>query len=201
MAALIQDSGNSSSLTLVARLKAGDEAAWRRFSIIYGPLVLGWAYRGGLLESDAADVVQETFQAVAKNLGDFRRDRAGDTFRGWLWTIARSKLHDHYRRRARQPAALGGSEALKRLQELPNRPPDDPGARHELAAVARRALSIIQTDFHLSTWRAFWGTAIDGRRAADVAADLGISVPAVYMARSRVLARLRDELDDQPESL
>lgn len=190
---------DSSSASLVERLKTHDPEAWRRFTVIYGPLVLGWSRRAGLQETDATDVVQETFQAVAVRVGDFHRDRPDDSFRGWLWTIARSKLHDHFRRRGRQPQATGGSAAHQQLEELPERPPADRDGHREMAAVARRALAIIQTDFQETTWRAFWRTAIDDRRATDVAAELGLSVAAVYMAKSRVLVRLRQELDEACE--
>jgi RNA polymerase sigma-70 factor (ECF subfamily) len=185
-----------SSASLIKRLQARDPQAWRRFTVIYGPLVLGWSRRAGLQQSDAEDVVQETFQSVATHVRDFRRDRAGDSFRGWLWTIARSKLHDHFRRQGRQTAAAGGSAAYRRLEELTEGPPTDLAGQEEMASVTRRALSIIQTDFQDSTWRAFWRTAIDRQPAAAVAAELGISVAAVYMARSRVLVRLRQELDE-----
>jgi RNA polymerase sigma-70 factor (ECF subfamily) len=185
-----------SSASLIKRLQARDPQAWRRFTVIYGPLVLGWSRRAGLQQSDAEDVVQETFQSVATHVSDFRRDRGGDSFRGWLWTIARSKLHDHFRRQGRQPAAAGGSAAYRRLEELTEGPPTDLAGQEEMASVTRRALSIIQTDFQDSTWRAFWRTAIDRQPAAAVAAELGISVAAVYMARSRVLVRLRQELDE-----
>jgi RNA polymerase sigma-70 factor (ECF subfamily) len=194
-----QDASSSSSATLVALLQAGDGQAWQRFSVIYGPLVLGWSRRAGLQETDAADVAQETFQAVAAHVGAFRRERPGDTFRGWLWTINRSKLLDHFRRRGRQPLAAGGSASLQQLQDLPDRLPSDAEQSQEMAAVARRALAIIKTDFQETTWQAFWRTAIDHQRAADVADELGLTVAAVYMAKSRVLVRLRQELDESWE--
>jgi RNA polymerase sigma-70 factor (ECF subfamily) len=184
----------SSSATLVERLKARDPEAWRRLSVIYGPLVYGWARRAGLQETDAADVAQEAFAAVAQHVDGFRRDRPHDSFRSWLWTITRSKLFDHFRRCGQRPEATGGSAAHQQLEQLPDRPPVDEDHRQEMAAVTRRALGIIQTDFQETTWRAFWRTAIDDQRAADVAAELGLSVAAVYMARSRVLIRLRQEL-------
>lgn len=190
---------SSSSASLVERLKAHDPDAWRRFTVIYGPLVLGWSRRAGLQQSDAADVVQDTFQAVAMRVGEFRRDRLDDSFRGWLWTIARSKLHDHFRRLGRHPEATGGNTAHQQLQALPERPPVDPESHRETAAVTRRALAIIQSDFQETTWLAFWRTAIDDQRATDVASELGLSVAAVYMAKSRVLARLRQELDEALE--
>src|SRR5207237_680601 len=76
----------STSMTLVERVRSRAPGAWERLSFLYGPLVCGWARRAGLRTEDAADVVQEVFLAVARNLAGFHHE-AGDTFRGWLWTI------------------------------------------------------------------------------------------------------------------
>lgn len=188
----------SSSSSLITRLKARDGEAWRRLAHLYGPLVYGWLRKAGLQDGDAADVVQEVFLAVSQNIDAFRRDRASDSFSGWLWAIAKNKLHDHHRRRGGQPQAGGGSDFRQQVEQLPDQP--DAG---ELAsatqALARRALDLIQCDFEKTTWRAFWRTAVDGQPAAAVAAELGISVPSVYTAKSRVLARLRQELADPVE--
>ena len=187
-------SATSGSSSLITRLKARDADAWRRLSHLYGPLVYGWLRRAGLQDGDAADVVQDVFLAVAQNIDAFRRDRENDSFSGWLWTIARSKLNDHYRRRVGQPRADGGTDFQQQMQQLSEQP-----EAGELAAatqaLARRALELIQTDFEETTWRAFWRTAVDGQSAAAVAAELSLSVASVYTAKSRVLRRLRQELD------
>jgi RNA polymerase sigma-70 factor (ECF subfamily) len=191
------------SSSLVSRLKARDPAAWDRFARLYGPLVYGWCRRAGLRDDDAADVAQEVFRGVAVGIDQFRRDRSGDSFRGWLRGIARHKLLDHYRRVAGQPDAAGGSAALVRLGQVASDPAADdppPGeAARDLALLARRAMDLVRTDFHEATWRAFWETAVEGRPPADVAAELGLSVASVYSAKSRVLARLRQELADPLE--
>src|SRR5690348_3168781 len=90
-------SGQSSatSRSLLERLQANDEAAWTRLVVLYSPLVLDWCRRWGLQEHDAADVFQEVFQAVAGHIARFRKERHGDTFRGWLRVITRNKVHDH----------------------------------------------------------------------------------------------------------
>jgi RNA polymerase sigma-70 factor (ECF subfamily) len=184
------------SSSLLHRARARDAEAWRRLAALYGPLVYGWVRRAGFHEHDAADLVQEVFQAVLTGLPRFRHDRPGDRFRDWLWTITHRRACDLLRRRAGQPAAAGG-EAQDLLQRLPERlPPEDApeedGARAELV---RRALDLVRREFAEHTWQACLQTAMEGRRPADVAADLKMSVGAVYVARSRVLKRLRQELE------
>ena len=82
------DVPGSTAASLLEQARAHDPAAWRRLVALYGPLVYSWARRWGLPAEDAADVVQEVFRAVVAHLGQYRRDRPGDTFRGWLWTIS-----------------------------------------------------------------------------------------------------------------
>jgi RNA polymerase sigma-70 factor (ECF subfamily) len=189
----------STHRSLLGRARGHDPAAWERLVALYGPLVLGWCRGWGLRDEDAADVFQEVFQAVAAHLSGFHRDRPGDTFRGWLRTITRNKVTDHYRKREREPAAAGGSEARDRLARVPGAvPPDDEAGEAADAGLLHRALSMIRGEFEPRTWEAFWRTAVDGRAAADVAAELGMTPGAVRVAKSRVLHRLRTDLGDPP---
>src|SRR5262249_45205427 len=152
--------------------------------------------RGGLQAADAADVGQEVFRAVARKVGEFRHDRRGDTFRGWLRAITRNKILDRYRRPVPGCPAAGGSEAQRLLQELPTRVWEDAGPvaeAEETRLLFRQAVELIRGEFEEGTWRAFWQAAVEERSPADVAADLGVSVNAVYLAKSRVLRRLREE--------
>ena len=184
------------STSLIERVKLDDRDAWRRFASLYGPVVYRWTLRFGLSCHDAADVVQDVFVAAARNIGNFRKQSAGDSLRGWLFTIARNKVRDHARRRRGEPAGAGGTTAQGRLARLaePVEPEDAP-ADAVTAEVAHRALRLIQTEFEPGTWRAFWATAAEGRSPADAARELELSVAAVYKAKSRVLLRLRRELD------
>jgi RNA polymerase sigma-70 factor (ECF subfamily) len=165
---------------------------------LYAPLVLRWCRGWGLSDEDAADVFQEVFQAVAAHLGNFRRARAGDTFRGWLRTITRNKVHDLHRRREREPPGVGGSEARHFLAQVPQESPVEEVSTAEAfdGELLHRALALIREDFEPRTWSAFWQTAVEGRATADVAADLGMSPGAVRVAKSRVLHRLREDLGD-----
>ena len=100
-------------------MKAHDQDAWQRLVKLYGPLVYQACRRAGLQPTDASGVFQEVFQAVAMHIAGFRRDRPGDTFRGWLLTITQNKIRDHFRRLGTQPEAIGGTDAHRRLLELP----------------------------------------------------------------------------------
>jgi RNA polymerase sigma-70 factor (ECF subfamily) len=191
-------SPGSTRSSLLERAKARDADAWQRLVSLYGPLVYHWCRRQQLTAEDTADLFQEVFRAVATHLSAFRKDRAGDTFRGWLLAITRNKIRDHFRRRRRQPQALGGSDALRRLAAIP-----DPLADHDEAdspdeqrAFFRRALQLIQAEFEERTWQAFWRVAVEGWLPGDVAAALRISLNAVYKAKARVLRRLRQELGE-----
>src|SRR5262249_30210505 len=108
----------ATSLTLLDRARANEADAWDRLVSLYAPLVRHWSLAGGLQPADVDDVVQEVYRAAFSGLAGFRRDRPGDTFRGWLRTITRTALALHFRRRARAPLAGGGSAAFVRLQEV-----------------------------------------------------------------------------------
>jgi RNA polymerase sigma-70 factor (ECF subfamily) len=161
-------------------------------------VVYRWCRRAGLRAEDAADVGQEVFAAVARSVARFRRDRQADSFRGWLWTITRSKLHDHWRSRAGEPEPAGGTTAQQRLQEAP-----DPLTEHSAEAglddwltIPGEILNEVRDQFKEQTWQAFWRVSVEEQTPADVAEALGMSVGAVYIAKSRVLHQLRQALGD-----
>jgi RNA polymerase sigma-70 factor (ECF subfamily) len=188
---------SSVSSSLLDGLRGREPAAWRRLVALCYPLVRGWCLRTGLQPVDADDVAQEVFRSLAGNVERFRRDQSAGSFRGWLWGITRRQLLAHWRRR--QPAGAGGSTAQQRLAELPDLMDDasadvtGPGGRGELL---RRAVALLRTEVEERTWQAFWRVAVEGHAPADVAADLGLSVNAVYLAKARLLRRLRDEFGD-----
>lgn len=192
----------TTSRSLLERVRRDEPEAWDRLVALYAPLVFQWCRSGGLREQDAADIFQEVFQAVAVHIGGFRKERAGDTFRGWLRTITRNKVHDYFRRRGREPEGVGGSEAQAQLAELPApQASEDSSLAEETGehGLMVRALELVRADFAERTWQAFWRTAIEGRSAPEVAAELSMSAGAVRVAKSRVLQRLREELGDRIE--
>src|SRR6266851_1629818 len=148
----------ATSLTLLERVRANDADAWARLVRLYTPLVRYWCSRGGLQDADTDDVVQEVFRAALSGMADFRHDRPGDTFRGWLRGITRNLLALHFRQRGRQPPAVGGSDAFVRLQEVPDTPtllPDD-DSHAEVQGLYRRALELVRGEFEERTWQMFW---------------------------------------------
>lgn len=193
-------SQESISSTLLVRLQNRDREAWEQLTTLYSPLVYHWCRRANLAPESAADVLQEVFRSVSTALDRFRRDRPGDTFRGWLAVITRNKIRDHLRLEVTQPLVRGGTDFRKELENLPDPNADASldgcsAASNEIRGVLHRAIGLIRNEFEENTWQAFWMTTVDERIPADVAADLQVTVNAVYKAKSRVLRRLRDQLD------
>jgi RNA polymerase sigma-70 factor (ECF subfamily) len=181
---------HSTSASLLQRLRqSAAEDAWVRFVNLYTPLLFFWARRLKLDHADAADLVQEVFANLVQRLPQFEYDR-DKGFRNWLRTVLLNKWRDRCRRRV--PAT--GAEAV--LAELTV--PDDAEAFGEAEYrrhLVRRALELMQAEFAPRMWQACWEHLVEDRPAAEVAAELGIVVGTVYVAKARVLSRLREELD------
>jgi len=181
--------------SLLARLgDPEDRAAWRQFVELYGSLVYGFARRRGLQDADAADLTQDVFLAVSRAMGRWRYDRDKGSFRGWLYGLTRNKVAAFLRQRQRQPVGSGDTDAQLRLAEEPSPDGEAEWEREFERQLFRLAAARIQDAFAPSTWTAFWRTAVEGRSGAAVARELGMSVGAVYVARSRVLARLTEQV-------
>ncbi len=184
--------------SLIVRLRdPRDGRAWAEFVDLYGPLVRDLARRRGLQAADAADLEQEVFRAVAGAIDRWDADPARGSFRAWLATIARRRILNALIALDRHPRGTGDTANIDRLAELPDRDPSaDPALCSLFDTEHRRrllawALAQVQPGFQPTTWQAFWRTAVADEPVARVAADLGLSAGAVYVARSRVMARLR----------
>ncbi|MEK6233210.1 MAG: sigma-70 family RNA polymerase sigma factor [Planctomycetales bacterium] len=189
----------SITMSLLARLRAGDPEGWDRLSKLYCPLVYRWCKRARLQYDDASDIVQEVFRTVALKIDSFRRERKGDTFRGWLWTITRHKLGDYIRRQQNRPQPTGGSDAAAMLHQVADPFGEDSDSfvqGGDYNSLYHRALDLIKTEFEEPSWKAFWMVVVEDKTAAQAAEELGLSANAVYIAKSRILARLRQELGD-----
>ena len=189
----------ATSVSLLQRIRADDQAAWKDFVHIYFPLVYGWCRTAGLQEQDAADVVQEVFQAVAKSLERFQRNRPADSFHRWLRGVARHKIQDFWRRQVRQQVPIGGTTALNQMSQIAQRLNGDDSdrvKRSEIGVVAHRALELIRQEFEDRTWQAAWQVLVAGESPSEVAAALGITANAVYKAKARVIRRVREKLSD-----
>src|SRR5262249_41950332 len=178
--------------SLLLRLRnAHDGAAWAEFVALYAPLVYGYVRKQGLQDADAADLTQDVLQAVASGLGRLEYDPARGAFRNWLFTVVRRKLSKW--RVAQEARPHGGDPATWHLlEQYPA--PDAIQAAWEAEweqRVFAWACEQVKRDVAEATWQAFWRTAVDGLPGKQVAAEVGLSIAAVYLARSRVLARLR----------
>lgn len=195
----LADSPTGTSSSLLGRIKADEAGAWDRLVTLYAPLLFDWCRRWKLQDQDLADVFQEVFKTLVLHIAEFRKERPSDTFRGWLWTITRNKVLDHFRRRTHEAPGAGGSQAGMQLAELPapkDVPDTDPEEAESLRRLLRRGLDLIRNEFEERTWQAFWRTAVEGKTPRDVAVELSMTSGAVRVAKSRVLQRLREELGD-----
>jgi RNA polymerase sigma factor (sigma-70 family) len=184
-------------ITLLNRIRDGaDSDAWAEFARLYGPVVYGFARKRGLQDADSADLVQDVLRSVARNAPKLDYDPKRGTFRGWLYTITRNKIYNFLSANKNRPKASGDSGTHEQLDNAAETR-DDPEGVWELEyqrGVAAKAMDRVKHEFQPNTWKAFWGTAVEGRSAAEVGSELKMTPGAVYVAKSRVTARLREEV-------
>ena len=192
----------NTSLSLLERLQdrsRPDNESWSRMVVVYSPLILNWLRRSGLEGQDADDVVQETLAVVFRRLPEFQKNERTGSFRAWLRTIAVNCLRDFWKARNRRKAGAGmgsGSDDVQQMLEQLSDPTSALSAiwdREHDRHVTQYLLQTIQPEFSEQNWQAFLRVAVQGEPAKEVAQSLGITVNAVYIARSRVLTRLRQE--------
>jgi RNA polymerase sigma factor (sigma-70 family) len=183
--------------SLLVQLRDGsNHVAWQEFVRLYGPVVYGFARNRGLQDADAADLVQDVMRSVMGAIGRFDYDRHQGTFRGWLFTITRNKVFNFLSARRIRPQASGDSGTNRLLAEHPDAASEsDQWEMEYQRRIASVAMNRVKGEFQDKTWRAFWLTAVEGIAAADAARQVGISPGAVYVAKSRVLARLKEEVE------
>jgi RNA polymerase sigma-70 factor (ECF subfamily) len=179
--------------SLLVRLRdPRDESAWAQFVELYLPLVYGYARKQGLQDADAADLSQEVLRAVAGGVSHLDYDPRRGSFRNWLFTVVRRKLSSWRRACSARPDRNNDADPHPLLERLPA-PEGKAGWEAEWEQrVFAWACTEVRREVTDATWQAFWRTAIDGQPGKKVAADLGLSVAAVYNARSRVRARLKE---------
>ena len=183
--------------TLIAKLGDPlDRESWEEFVSVYRPLIFRIAHQHRLQHADAENLMQDVLAKVNRQTSQWESEERTGSFRGWLASVARNAAVDAIRR-IRPDAARGGTSVRALLAELP-----DPAAlpenlfRRELEREAFRwAARRIRHEFADETWTAFWETMVEGAACADVADRLGKRVGAIYTARSRVIRRLREEID------
>ena len=193
-------SADDSPLTrasLLVQIRDGNNhGAWQEFMKLYGPVVYGFARKRGLQDADAADLMQDVMRSVSSAIGrlDYNRDKG--TFRGWLFTITRNRVFTFLSARRHRPQGSGDTSTHQMLDTQPNASDGtDVWEVEYQRRIASIAMERVKSEFTENTWQAFWQTAVEGKSAADVASQVGMSPGAIYVAKSRVLARLKQEVE------
>jgi len=188
---------DATSPTLLMSIRNGDSEAWHRLVRIYGPLLVRWCSRCGLQESDAFDVSQNILLGLERSLERFEhrnQGQGGGSFRAWLWAMTRNKIADYQRETLGKARGGGGTKSLQQILELPD---ESPETTEDITDLHLRALQELKLSFGETTWTAFWRVVVEGDAAKDVAEDLGLSVWAIYKARTRILAKLQEEFGEE----
>jgi RNA polymerase sigma-70 factor (ECF subfamily) len=188
---------NETRQSLLLRALAGEANAWKDLTDLYRPLIIGWLNRQGVPAVDLEDLSQDVLLSVVKHLPTFEHSGHRGAFRSWLRTIVCSRTADYWRAAGARTPASGGSGATAALQQITdpgsdlNQQWDEEHDRYVLGCL----MDLVEQEFEPTTLRAFRRTALDGASGAEVAAELGLSVAAVYVAKSRVLQRIRREAE------
>lgn len=183
--------------SLVLQLREpGNHAAWQEFARLYGPVIYGFARKRGLQDADAADMMQDVLRSVSGAIGTLDYDRRRGSFRGWLFTITRNKIFNFLSARKIRPQGSGDTTTNKLLDQEPAATDDtDTWELEYQRRIAALAMEKIKGEFQEKSWQAFWRTAVEGVGVPEVSRELGMSAGAIYVAKSRVLARLKEEVD------
>ncbi len=192
---VVNDSPSTRPSLLLRIRDSRDGEAWSQFVEIYAPLIYGFARRQGLQDADAADLTQEVLRVVPSAAKRLQYDSQRDSFRGWLFTVARNKLRDFVEKSRRNGRGSGKTsvQGLLSQQAAPEDAMESWNKEYEEQVFAYAAEQV-RREVQQSTWQAFWKTAVEGRPGKQVADQLGMSLAAVYLAKSRVIARLKENV-------
>jgi len=185
----------STSLSLLDRLRGSPTPDdWSRLVRVYEPLIRGWIRRQGVQEHDAADLTQEVLSSVVREMPRFEYDPARGRFCSWLRTITLNRLRAFWKTQARHTSVTIESGFESKLIELadPNSGLSQQWDREHDAHLLRQAMAAVRTEFKPATWEAFDRVVIQGQPVETAAHELGVTRNVVYIAQSRVLARLRE---------
>ena len=183
----------ATSFTLLGQLGAGSADGWDRMIHLYEPLIREWLRSRGLQPADVDDLTQVALAVIFRRIPDFEHNGRPGAFRTWLRVIVGNALRDHIRTRRRKPG--GHDRLLVDLEDSASELNARWDADHD-RHVLRGLMRLVEPEFAPATWQAFVRTSLDGRSSSEAATELGLSVNAVHVARSRVLARLRREAGD-----
>ena len=187
--------------SLLIRIRDGqDRDAWLQFLHVYGPVVYGFARKRGLQDADAADLMQDVMRSVSAAAQDLNYDPRKGSFRGWLFTVTRNKVFNFLSKQKHRVQATGDTGTRERLDQQPAADGEADWDEEYQRRVFAWAAEVVRPEFQASTWDAFWQTAVEGVSAAEVGRKLRPSAGAVYVAKSRVIARLREKVREFEEN-
>lgn len=198
---VLDSEASDTSSSLLVRIQANDSQSWERFVRLYTPLIYHWCRRWGVSEADSADIGQEVFGSVARGIGTYKHQKG--SFRGWLRRIAFHKVSDLSRRPQPGLNGEGGSDVVGIIESFPDGYPqdsDDEPEKDELILL-RQALEMVLVEFQEETRQAFFRVVIGQQSPVEVANELGMTSNSVYLAKARVLRRLKEEFSGLIESL
>ncbi|MEZ6086970.1 MAG: sigma-70 family RNA polymerase sigma factor [Pirellulaceae bacterium] len=185
----------ATSLTLIERVGAGSHDAWCRFDSLYRPFIQNWFVRNGVDHHDSEELTQEVMSVVAKEVDRFDHSGKSGAFRNWLRQITHHRALGYWRKNKLRQQPIGGEDGLVQLASI-----EDPSEeahrrwdREHDTFILKALVHQIADEFSSTTIDAFWKVGFEGQSASETAEQLGLSAGAVYIAKSRVLRRLREE--------
>lgn len=180
-------------LSLLVRVQRDDHEAWEEFARIYRPAIYRIARRRGWQDADAQDLSQQVLVKVSTAIARFRPDSERARFRTWLNKVCHHALIDAVRKKRQRADDDSETEPRELVHE--DIAEEELLLEHQ-RQVFRWAATNAATAFSSSTWLAFWRTAVEGDAPSVVAEQLGISIGAVYTARSRVMRFLQHKVKE-----
>ncbi len=190
----IECSLSSITSSWLQQARNGDDDAWDRLETAYRRLVGWWCSKSGIPSQDIDDVAQEVFASVVKALPRFEHK----SFRGFLWTVTSNKIQDYWRQHKKYQAAQGGSSIQQILANVEAESARKLGSVDQATKIVfDSVVRLVKGEFSEMHWQAFWRVTVEGKPAGDVADELGITRNQVYLSKSRILRRIRQEFGDE----
>lgn len=182
--------------SLIVQLKDQRNAsAWMDFVAAYEPFLVQLVRRQGTPQRHVADVTQQLLLAIVRSLDGWTDDGRPASFRRWLGRVARNVSIKFLLQERRHISGQGGSDLVQQLDQVADTSIDQADNNrydHELIVWAAQQ---VKSEFKESSWKAFWATTVEGRSVADVATELNLSIGSIYMSRGRIVARIREKID------
>jgi RNA polymerase sigma-70 factor (ECF subfamily) len=193
-----EDTVDLTQQSLLIQVREGQPQAWQRFHEIYRPFIEHWLRSLSVPHQDVADLAQDVLVTILEQLPTFQHSGNPGAFRAWLRTVSINRARLFWRGQTHEPSALGGSTFLNALHELKD--PDSGMTaqwnRDYQRHVVNALLAGVAQEFEPATVEAFRRLALEDETPVHVAEVMGMTVGALYVAKSRVLRRLRDLAGD-----